>query len=159
MADLVTPNLKLAYWIAHRHRFAGVDPDDVLQEAVWALCDAARTHRGPGPFVAYAGMKIRCHLINLYRKEKRRRERQRPLGDVAERAYETPLDRPDVRDLILRAPLTALQRDTLWRLIIERQTSTRIAKLRGITKAGVNNVRRRATRVIRRWLEDRPTAA
>lgn len=91
---------RIALGIAAEYRIPGMDPDDVRQEAMLGLWEAARNHdpaRGPFPPFARTIVERRC--VDLLRAAGR--HKQRILTDAArDEQLELVPARADVADLV-----------------------------------------------------------
>ena len=66
-AVLWRDNRLIAYQIANTHYLPGADREDVEQECLIALWEAAKTWDGRGRFVGYASMVVKRHMIDAMR--------------------------------------------------------------------------------------------
>lgn len=113
---LWTKNRGIALGIAPEWRIPGLDPDDVRQEALIALWEAARCHdRDKGPFPPFARLVIQRRLRDLLQAATRQKrtaefsEFTEPVGPALE---ETVLNREQLQ-LALYDPVVVRRRE--WR--------------------------------------------
>jgi RNA polymerase sigma factor (sigma-70 family) len=96
---------RIAYALARDYHIPGMDQDDVNQEALVALWEAARCYdSSKGPFPAFAHLVVERRLTDALKKAKRRK-RSEPRG-IKQSVYDIP-DKP--RDESLPGVLEAFQ--------------------------------------------------
>jgi DNA-directed RNA polymerase specialized sigma24 family protein len=96
----------------------GADRDDVEQEARYWILRARETFRpGKGPFLPFAYFVARRNLIEIVRRETRRRPQFAELQDdyLVTRSLEEQVEIRQRLRLAIEAPLTDLERQALGR--------------------------------------------
>jgi len=148
--------------LARSSRRAGVDLEDLSQEANIALVELVREYapdRGV-PFGSYLKQKLKWRLVNFLARELNRRRRTTGVDEsIVERLADSTeaLPSTEVLNPRLRAALRQLspkQRSVLFEVYWREKTTCEIARQLGITPQGVTALRRRAEAHIRQEMAE-----
>ena len=148
--------------LAQSSRRAGVELEDLLQEANTALVELAREYapdRGV-PFGSYLKQKLKWHLANFLLRELKRRSRTVEMDEsMVEHlvAKTETLPSAEVLNPRLRAALRQLspkQRSVLYEVYWREKTTYEIARQLGVSPQSITALRRRAEEHLRRDLTE-----
>lgn len=143
--------------LVHSSRRAGVELEDLLQEANIALVELAREYapdRGV-PFGSYLKQKLKWRLVNFLTRELKRRNRTVGMDEsMVEHlvAKTETLPSADVLNPRLRAALRQLspkQRSVLYEVYWREKSTHEIARQLGVSPQSITALRRRAEEHLR----------